>query len=353
MSGNTLGKLLKLTTFGESHGVAIGGILDGCPPNLVLDEEFIQSEVERRKTGSSRFVSPRNEEDKVEFLSGIFEGKTTGTPISFIIKNKDQRSKDYSDIKDKFRPSHADYSYFKKYGIRDYRGGGRSSARETVARVVGGAIAKLILKKLANIEIYSYLSQIGEHKLDFVSLEEVKNNPFCCPNSHQVETLERYLADIRREGDSVGAEITLIAKNVPAGLGEPVFERLDAMLAMAVMSINAVKGVEIGDGFDCVNKKGSQFRDEMTKEDGFLSNHAGGILGGISSGQDIIVKAAFKPTSSILKEGRTIYTNGENTSIITKGRHDPCVALRACPIMEAMVALVLADYYLIDKRIER
>lgn len=353
MSGNTLGKLLKLTTFGESHGIAIGGILDGCPPNLVLDEEFIQSEVERRKTGSSRFVSPRNEEDKVEFLSGIFEGKTTGTPISFIIKNKDQRSKDYSDIKDKFRPSHADYSYFKKYGIRDYRGGGRSSARETVARVVGGAIAKLILKKLANIEIYSYLSQIGEHKLDFVSLEEVKNNPFCCPNSHQVETLERYLADIRREGDSVGAEITLIAKNVPAGLGEPVFERLDAMLAMAVMSINAVKGVEIGDGFDCVNKKGSQFRDEMTKEDGFLSNHAGGILGGISSGQDIMVKAAFKPTSSILKEGRTIYTNGENTSIITKGRHDPCVALRACPIMEAMVALVLADYYLIDKRIER
>ena len=353
MSGNTLGKLLTLTTFGESHGVAIGGILDGCPPNLVLDEEFIQSEVERRKTGSSRFVSPRNEEDKVEFLSGIFEGKTTGTPISFIIKNKDQRSKDYSDIKDKFRPSHADYSYFKKYAIRDYRGGGRSSARETVARVVGGAIAKLILKKLANIEIYSYLSQIGEHKLDFVSLEEVKNNPFCCPNSHQVETLERYLADIRREGDSVGAEITLIAKNVPAGLGEPVFERLDAMLAMAVMSINAVKGVEIGDGFDCVNKKGSQFRDEMTKEDGFLSNHAGGILGGISSGQDIIVKAAFKPTSSILKEGRTIYTNGENTSIITKGRHDPCVALRACPIMEAMVALVLADYYLIDKRIER
>ena len=346
MSGNTLGKLLTLTTFGESHGIAIGGILDGCPPNLVLDEEFIQSEVERRKTGSSRFVSPRNEEDKVEFLSGIFEGKTTGTPISFIIKNKDQRSKDYSDIKDKFRPSHADYSYFKKYGIRDYRGGGRSSARETVARVVGGAIAKLILKKLANIEIYSYLSQIGEHKLDFVSLEEVKNNPFCCPNSHQVETLERYLADIRREGDSVGAEITLIAKNVPAGLGEPVFERLDAMLAMAVMSINAVKGVEIGDGFDCVNKKGSQFRDEMTKEDGFLSNHAGGILGGISSGQDIIVKAAFKPTSSILKEGRTIYTNGENTTIITKGRHDPCVALRACPIMEAMVALVLADYYL-------
>ena len=353
MSGNSIGKLLTLTTFGESHGVAIGGILDGCPPNLVLDEEFIQSEVERRKTGSSRFVSPRNEEDKVEFLSGIFEGKTTGTPISFIIKNKDQRSKDYSDIKDKFRPSHADYSYFKKYGIRDYRGGGRSSARETVARVVGGAIAKLILKKLANIEIYSYLSQIGEHKLDFVSLEEVKNNPFCCPNSHQVETLERYLADIRREGDSVGAEITLITKNVPAGLGEPVFERLDAMLAMAVMSINAVKGVEIGDGFDCVNKKGSQFRDEMTKEDGFLSNHAGGILGGISSGQDIIVKAAFKPTSSILKEGRTIYTNGENTSIITKGRHDPCVALRACPIMEAMVALVLADYYLIDKRIER
>lgn len=345
MSGNTIGTLFSLTTFGESHGVAIGGIVDGCPAGLSLDLDFIQSELNRRKPGTSRFVTPRQESDQVQILSGIFEGKTTGTPIGFVIYNQDQRSQDYSNIKDRFRPGHADFSYQAKYGIRDYRGGGRSSARETASRVVGGAIAKALLAQYG-ITVQSYLSQLGEHVIDFVDLKHCADNPFNCPNEHQIPTLERYLGDIRRDGDSIGAELTVIATGVPAGLGEPVFDRLDADLAKALMSINAVKAVSIGDGFDVVKQRGSEHRDQRRAEVGFLSNHAGGILGGISSGQTIVARAAFKPTSSILVTGETTNLAGETVEVSTHGRHDPCVALRACPIIEAMVALTLADHLL-------
>ncbi|MDO4435950.1 MAG: chorismate synthase [Cardiobacteriaceae bacterium] len=345
MSGNTFGTLFSLTTFGESHGIAIGGILDGCPAGLPFDIDFIQRELDRRKPGTSKFVTPRQESDQVQILSGIFEGKTTGTPIGFVIYNQDQRSQDYSNIKALFRPGHADYTYQAKYGIRDYRGGGRSSARETASRVVGGAIAKIFLASLG-IEVRAFLSQLGEHRIDFIDLKHCADNPFNCPNEHQIPLLERYLGDIRREGDSIGAELTVIATGVPAGLGEPVFDRLDADLAKALMSVNAVKAVSIGDGFEAVKQRGSEHRDERTAEIGFLSNHAGGILGGISSGQTIIAKAAFKPTSSILVEGKTTNLSGENATVSTHGRHDPCVALRACPIVEAMVALTLADHVL-------
>lgn len=346
MSGNSIGQNLILSTFGESHGVAIGGMLDGCPAGITLSTEMVQRELDRRKPGTSRHVTPRQESDCIEILSGIFEGQTTGTPIGLLIRNNDQRSQDYGKIKDQFRPGHADFTYQHKYGIRDYRGGGRSSARETAIRVAGGAIAKAVLDQLAGIRIRSYVSQIGEHKLHFDDWAQVKENPFQCPNNEQVPTLERYLYDIRKSGDSIGAEITLVAENVPVGLGEPVFDRLDAELAKALMSINAVKGVAIGDGFDVITQRGSEHRDERRTGAGFLSNHAGGILGGISSGQPITVKVAFKPTSSILVPGQTTDIYGQDVELVTKGRHDPCVALRACPIVEAMAALTLADHYL-------
>ena len=346
MSGNSIGRALVLPTFGESHGTAIGGVLDGCPPGIALDLAAIQAELDRRKPGTSRHVTPRKESDSVQILSGLFDGKTTGTPIGLLIPNEDQRSQDYGAIKDQFRPGHADYTYWHKYGIRDYRGGGRASARETAIRVAGGAIAKQILAALCGTVIRSYLSRLGEHALEFVDWRHVRENPFQCPNDHQIALLERYLADIRREGDSVGAEITVIADNVPAGLGEPVFDRLDADIAKALMGINAVKGVEIGDGFAASGQRGSEHRDERSAERGFHSNHAGGILGGISSGQSIIARAAFKPTSSILVPGQSTDIHGENCTVVTKGRHDPCVALRACPIVEAMLALTLLDHYL-------
>ncbi len=346
MSGNSIGRLFTLTTFGESHGIAIGGVIDGCPAGIPLDLETIQHDLDRRKPGTSRHVTPRQEDDLLEILSGTFENQTTGTPIGLLIRNKDQRSQDYSAIKDTFRPGHADLTYHAKYGIRDYRGGGRSSARETAVRVAGGAVAKAVLKQLAGVKIRSYVSQIGEHRLAFEDWKYVGENPFNCPNAHQTEMLDRYLYDIRKSGDSIGAELTVVAENVPAGLGEPVFDRLDADLAHALMSINAVKGVSIGSGFDCVAAKGSEFRDQRTVADGFLSNHAGGILGGISSGQTIVARAAFKPTSSIHIPGKSVDIHGNDSEVVTKGRHDPCVGLRACPIMEAMSALVLCDHLL-------
>ena len=346
MSGNSIGQNLILTTYGESHGAAIGGVLDGAPAGIPLDEAAIQAELDRRKPGTSRHVTPRQEDDRVQLLSGLFEGTTTGTPIGIHIANTNQRSQDYGAIKNQYRPGHADYTYQAKYGIRDYRGGGRASARETAVRVAGGAIAKQILTHLVGTTIRSYLSQIGEHRLEFRDWHHVQDSPFNCPNDHQTALLDRYLADIRRAGDSIGAEITVVAEGVPTGLGEPVFDRLDADIAKALMSINAVKAVSIGDGFDVITRKGSENRDERTAAAGFLTNHAGGILGGISSGQPIIARAAFKATSSILVPGRSTDRDGQDVEIITKGRHDPCVALRACPIVEAMLALVLADHYL-------
>lgn len=343
MAGNTIGAIFRLTTFGESHGPALGGIIDGCPPGIEISEESVQKELDRRKPGGSRFVTQRRESDTIRILSGIFQGISTGTPIGFIIENHDQRSKDYSDIQNIYRPGHADYTYQQKYGIRDYRGGGRASARETAIRVAGGAIAKIILHHLYQVHIRAHVSQIGEKTLHFKDWNEVENNPFFCPNTEQIAELTDYLDSIRKKGDSVGAAIRLVVKGAPPGWGEPVFDRLDADLAKALMSINAVKGVSFGDGFDVVRQYGSQHRDELDIH-GFLSNHAGGILGGISSGQEIIAHIAFKPTSSILIPGRSISKDGEAKEIITKGRHDPCVALRAVPIVEAMAALVLLDH---------
>ena len=348
MSGNTFGKIFTLTSFGESHGKALGCVIDGCPPGIDLSENDIQKDLDRRKPGNSKFTTQRKESDKVEILSGIFEGKTTGTPICLIIHNEDQRSKDYGEIKDKFRPGHADFTYTKKYGFRDYRGAGRSSARETVARVAGGAIAKKVLKDKTGLEIYGYVSQIGEHEPSSINLKDVENNPFFFPDESMITTLESYINMIRKSGDSIGAEVTVKAVNVPIGLGNPVFDKLDALIAFAMMSINAVKGVEIGAGFDVVTQKGSDCRDEITS-DGFKSNNSGGTLGGISSGQDIVVKMALKPTSSILIPGATVTKDNKETSIVTKGRHDPCVGIRATPIAEAMLALVLCDLYLRDK----
>jgi len=348
MSGNTFGKIFTLTTFGESHGKALGCIIDGCPPGVSLSENDIQKDLDRRKPGQSKYTTQRKESDKVEILSGTFEGKTTGTPISLIIFNEDQRSKDYGEIKDKFRPGHADYTYSKKYGFRDYRGAGRSSARETVARVAGGAVAKKVLKDTINLDIFGYVSQIGEHKAEKISKKDIESNPFFFPDKSMVPTLEDYINTIRKSGDSIGAEVTVVAENVPSGLGNPVFDKLDALIAYGMMSINAVKGVEIGNGFSVINQKGSECRDEITSK-GFLSNNAGGTLGGISSGQDIIVKMALKPTSSILIPGSTVTTDNKDTTIVTKGRHDPCVGIRATPIAEAMLALVLCDLYLRDK----
>ncbi|MGB7391681.1 chorismate synthase [Marinomonas sp.] len=345
MSGNTFGTLFKVTTFGESHGLALGAIVDGCPPGIEICEADLQRDLDLRKPGTSKHTTQRREADEVKILSGVFEGKTTGTPIGLIIENTDQRSRDYGNIEDTFRPAHADYTYDQKYGFRDYRGGGRSSARETAMRVAAGAIAKKYLKQQFGIEIQGFLSQLGPIKLAVKDLSQVYNNSFFSPDPDAIPELEEYMTALRREGDSIGAKISVIAKNVMPGLGAPVFDRLDADIAKAIMSINAVKGVEIGDGFDVIEQKGSQHRDEMTPE-GFLSNHAGGVLGGISSGQDIIVHMALKPTSSITIPGKSINRAGEAIDVITKGRHDPCVGIRATPIAEAMVALTIMDHLL-------
>lgn len=345
MSGNTIGKLFTVTTFGESHGPALGCIIDGCPPGLELSVEDMQRDLDRRKPGQSRYTTQRKEGDEVKILSGVFEGKTTGTPIGLLIENTDQRSKDYSNIKDQFRPAHADYTYQKKYGIRDYRGGGRSSARETAMRVAAGAIAKKYLQKIAGIEIRGYLSQLGPIKAEQVLLDEVENNPFFCPDPDKVPEMEQYMQDLLKEGNSVGAKISVMATNVPVGLGEPIFDRLDAEIAHSLMSINAVKGVEIGAGFDSVAQKGTEHRDEITPE-GFVSNNAGGVLGGISSGQDIIAHIALKPTSSLRIPGSSVDVNGDPIEVVTTGRHDPCVGIRATPIAEAMLAITLIDHFL-------
>ena len=348
MSGNTLGKLFTLTSFGESHGEAIGGIVDGCPPGMKLNESDLQVDLDRRKPGTSKFVTQRKESDKVEILSGVFEGKTTGAPIGFIIRNIDQRSQDYSKIKKIFRPGHADLTYLKKYGIRDYRGGGRSSARETAIRVAAGAIAKKWLKETHKIEIKACLSQLGEKKILFESWKHVNHNTFFVASKSIVNELEDYLDNIRAERNSVGAKIFVTATNMPSSLGEPIFSRLDADIASAMMSINATKGVEIGSGFSSISQKGTEHSDEMTS-DGFKSNNAGGILGGISTGQDIEVNVAFKPTSSIPQDRSSINLKGKTVKMKTTGRHDPCVAIRAVPITEAMLALVLIDHVLRDR----
>jgi len=344
MSGNSYGKLFSVSTFGESHGKALGCIVDGCPPGIEISEEEIQVELDLRKPGTSKFTTQRREPDQVQILSGVFEGKTTGTPIGMLIENTDQRSKDYGDIAQKFRPAHADYGYTQKYGFRDYRGGGRASARETAMRVAAGAIAKKFLAS-KGITVRGYLSQLGPIKVEKLDWNQVKQNPFFCPDVDKVPEMESYMNALRKEGDSIGAKITVVASGLIPGLGEPVFDRLDAELAHALMSINAVKGVEVGDGFDVIEHKGSQHRDEITPE-GFLSNHAGGVAGGISTGQDIIAHIALKPTSSITVPGKTVDIDGNATDLITKGRHDPCVGIRATPIAEAMMALVLADHYL-------
>lgn len=345
MSGNTIGKLFSVTTFGESHGPAIGGVVDGCPPELLLTESDLQVDLDRRKPGTSAFTTARRESDEVSILSGVFEGKTTGTSIGLLIHNQDQRSQDYSKIKDSFRPGHADYTYQQKYALRDYRGGGRSSARETAIRVAAGAIAKKYLKQEFGIQIRGYVSQLGPVKVDTVDHQFTNTNPFFCPDASKVEEMEQYIRALKKEGNSVGAQVSVVATNIPVGLGEPVFDRLDADIAHAMMGINAVKGVEIGDGFAVVEQKGTEHRDEISPE-GFYTNHAGGVLGGISSGQDILVNLAVKPTSSISISGRTVNVQGESADIITKGRHDPCVGIRAVPIAEAMLAIVLMDHVL-------
>lgn len=345
MAGNSFGQQFRVTTFGESHGLALGCIIDGCPPGLSLTEADMQGDLDRRRPGTSKYTTARREPDAVKILSGVFEGVTTGTSIGLIIENTDQRSHDYRNIQDRFRPGHADYTYHQKYGVRDHRGGGRSSARETAMRVAAGAIAKKYLKDHLGVEIVGYLSQMGEVTLDPVDLSIVNDNPFFCADASKLDDLDALIRELKKSGDSVGAKVSVIAKNVPVGLGEPVFGRLDADLASALMGINAVKGVEIGDGFDVVSQRGSEHRDEMTPE-GFKTNHAGGILGGISSGQDIVAHMALKPTSSISVPGETISQTGESVEIVTKGRHDPCVGIRAVPIAEAMVAITLMDHYL-------
>ncbi|MBS98564.1 MAG: chorismate synthase [Oceanospirillaceae bacterium] len=344
MSGNSIGKLFTLTTFGESHGPALGCIIDGCPPGIEISEADLQLELDRRKPGTSRHTTQRREPDQVRILSGVFEGKTTGTSIGMLIENTDQRSKDYGDIKDTFRPAHADYTYTQKYGLRDYRGGGRSSARETAMRVAAGAVAKKVLAGFG-VQVRGYLSQLGPIRIDASRFDwaVVDQNPFFSPDAEAVADMEAYMDALRKEGNSVGARIEVVAEGVPVGLGEPIFDRLDADLAHALMSINAVKGVEIGDGFAVVEQKGTEHRDEMTPE-GFLSNHAGGILGGISTGQTITASIALKPTSSLRLPGRSINIQGEAIEVVTKGRHDPCVGIRATPIAEAMMALVLLDH---------
>ena len=349
MAGNSFGKQFVVTSFGESHGPALGCIVDGVPPNLELSEADIQIDLDRRKPGTSQYTTQRKEPDTVEILSGVFEGKTTGAPIGLLIRNQDQRSRDYDDIKDIFRPGHADYTYHHKYGFRDYKGGGRSSARETAMRVAAGAIAKKYLKQHCGTVIRAYVAQIGEVKLDFDHWDHVNKNPLYIPNLSQVSEIEQLITAIRREGDSVGALVKVVADSVPVGLGEPVFDKLDADIASALMGINAAKAVSIGDGFTVVTQKGSEHRDEIDPDRGFLTNHSGGILGGISTGQSICASVAFKPTSSITKPGKSINIKGEAVEVVTKGRHDPCVGIRAVPIVEAMLALVLMDHLLRDR----
>ncbi|MBI5438340.1 MAG: chorismate synthase [Nitrosomonadales bacterium] len=345
MSGNTLGTLFTVTSFGESHGAAIGCVVDGCPPGLALCEADLQRDLDRRKPGTSRHVTQRQESDTVEILSGVFEGKTTGTPIALLIRNEDQRSKDYGSIAETFRPGHADYTYWQKYGIRDHRGGGRAAARETAGRVAAGAIAKKWLNERYGVTVRGYLAQLGEITIPFKSWDDVDNNPFFAPDTSVVPALEDYMDALRKSGDSIGAKLAVVAQNVPVGWGEPVFDRLDAEIAYALMGINAVKAVEIGAGFACVAQKGSEHGDELTPQ-GFLSNNAGGILGGISTGQDIVAHYAVKPTSSIRIPRHSINKAGEAVDVSTEGRHDPCVGIRATPIAEAMLALVLIDHAL-------
>jgi chorismate synthase len=347
MSGNSFGTLFTVTSFGESHGAAIGCVVDGCPPGMALNEADIQRDLDRRKPGTSRHVTQRRESDTVEILSGVFEGKTTGTPIALLIRNEDQRSKDYGNIADTFRPGHADYTYWQKYGIRDYRGGGRASARETAARVAAGAIAKKWLHERYGVVVRGYLAQLGEIAIPFKSWDDldVEGNSFFVADASYVPRLEEYMDALRKSGDSIGARLTVTAHGVPVGWGEPIFDRLDAEIAYALMGINAVKGVEIGAGFASVTQRGSEHGDELTPQ-GFLSNHAGGILGGISTGQDIVAHMAVKPTSSIRIPRRSINTAGEPVMVETHGRHDPCVGIRATPIAEAMLALVLIDHAL-------
>ena len=345
MSGNTIGKLFTVTSCGESHGYGYLCIVDGCPPGMTLCEADLQHDLNRRKPGKSRHVTQRRESDRVKILSGVFEGQTTGTPIGLLIENEDSRSKDYSAIKDKFRPGHADYTYWKKYGIRDDRGGGRASARETCVRVAAGAIARKYLREQFGCQVRGYLAQLGPVRLELKDWNAVDNNPFFCPDAGKVTELEALMDELRKSGDSIGARVNLVATHVPVGLGEPIFDRLDADIAKALMSINAVKGVELGDGFEVVAQRGTQHRDELAVS-GFLSNHAGGTLGGISSGQDLRASIALKPTSSIRIPGRTVDVHGNETEIATTGRHDPCVGIRATPIAEAMLALVLMDHAL-------
>ncbi len=345
MAGDTYGRLFTVTTFGESHGLAMGCVVDGCPPGLALSEADIQTDLDRRRPGRSRHVTQRQEPDQVKILSGVFEGLTTGTAIGLLVENVDQRSGDYSKIKDSFRPGHADYTYHQKYGIRDYRGGGRASARETVMRVAAGAIARKYLHEQLGVTIRGYVAEIGPLKLGGVDLDRVGDNPFFCADPQRLPELEKFMDELRAAGDSIGARINIVASGVPAGLGEPVFDKLEAELARGLMSINAVKGVEFGDGFECVHQRGSQHRDELTP-DGFKKNSSGGTLGGISSGQDILMSIALKPTSSIQVPGRTVDKEGRAVDIVTTGRHDPCVGLRATPIAESMVALTLMDHYL-------
>jgi chorismate synthase len=352
MAGNTFGQLFTVTTFGESHGPALGAIVDGCPPGLELAEADLQTDLDRRRPGQSRYTTQRREPDQVKILSGVFEGTTTGTPIGLVIENVDQKSKDYTDIKDRYRPAHADYTYDAKYGFRDYRGGGRASARETAMRVAAGAIARKYLREQAGIEIRGCLSAIGTLRLaapgTAVDWDVTSDNPFFCPDPERVDAIAELIDQLRREGDSIGAEVMVVATGMPAGLGEPVFGKLDADLAAALMSINAVKAVAIGDGFDVVSQRGTAHRDEMTSA-GFTSNHAGGVLGGISSGQDLVARIALKPTSSLTTPGRSVDRAGNEVSVVTKGRHDPCVGIRAVPIAEAMTALVLMDQLLRDR----
>lgn len=345
MSGNTFGLLFAVTTYGESHGPAMGGVVDGCPPGMELSEADIQADLDRRRPGRSRHTTQRQEADRVKILSGVFEGVTTGTPIGLLIENTDQRSQDYGAIKDKFRPGHADFTYQQKYGIRDYRGGGRASARETTMRVAAGAIARKYLRERLGVSIRGYLAQLGPIRLEAVDLDSVHDNPFFAADPARLGELEAFMDRLREEGDSIGAKITVVASGLPAGLGEPVFDKLEADLAKALVSINAVKGVEFGAGFAAVAQRGSEHRDEIGP-DGFAKNDAGGTLGGISSGQDLLASIALKPTSSIKAPGKTIDKRGRRTEIVTTGRHDPCVGLRATPIAEAMVALVLMDHFL-------
>jgi chorismate synthase len=345
MAGNAFGKLFCVTTFGESHGPALGCIVDGCPPGMPLSEADLQRDLDRRRPGSSRYTTQRQEPDRVQILSGVFEGKTTGTPIGLIIHNTDQRSRDYADLIDRFRPGHADYTYQQKYGLRDYRGGGRSSARETAMRVAAGAIGKKYLSERHGIQVRGYVAQVGHIRAQAFDWDEVERNPFFFPDASRVPDLQALIERLRRDGDSVGARVTVVASGMFPGLGEPVFDRLDADIARALMGINAVKGVEIGAGFSSVEQRGSEHRDQMTPA-GFLTNNAGGILGGISSGQDIVASIALKPTSSIRVPGRSVDVRGKPVEVVTTGRHDPCVGIRATPIAEAMVAIVLMDHVL-------